>query len=356
MTIPCIMATDSSQIGPRVTTRGTAALDAAERAHLVSPDDIARASRMCGSHFAVITPDLPGEGAVLRGRYQMARLRSGLTLHATDACDMHDLTTQLVHKEGVTISLFLDGMADVTLGERRFLLGPAASGGKIEGVVIARGEPDLFRRRGRQGMHVRKVNVSLPFDWLDGEGLEAVAGHGTVRSLLSDHLSSARFTPSARLLALAEQVLRPQSYGPLLHALHLESRALEIAAEALSLIGQDSPDRDTSGLRPREQRRMWEVHDFLEARLDGDLTLEEVARAAGMSANALQRLFRAAFGMTVFEYVRRRKLERAREALQEEGLTVSEAAYRAGYTSSANFATAFRRTFGVPPKQMRRRA
>ncbi|WP_164738498.1 helix-turn-helix transcriptional regulator [Aquabacter cavernae] len=309
---------------------------------------------MCGSNFAVLTPDLPVEGAVLRGRYQMVRLRSGLTLHATDASDMHDLTTQLVHAEGVTISLFLDGMADVTLGDRRFLLGPAATG-EIEGVMIARGEPDLFRRRGRQGMHVRKVNVSLPFDWLDGEGLEDIAGHGAVRALFSDHLSSARFRPSARLLALAEQVLRPPSHGALLNALHLESRVLEIAAEALGLLGQDPPQGAPTGLLPREQRRMWEVHDFLEARLDGEFTLEDVAREAGMSANRLQRLFRTAFGMTVFEYVRRRKLERARQALQEEGLSVSEAAYRAGYNSSANFATAFRRAFGVSPKEMRRR-
>ncbi|MBA4790968.1 MAG: AraC family transcriptional regulator [Pseudomonadota bacterium] len=327
----------------------------AELAQIVSREDIARASRMCGSHFAILAPDLPGEGAALRGRYQMARLRSGLTLHATDASDMHDLTTQLVHAEGVTISLFLDGMADVTLGDRRFLLGPAATGGEIEGVMIARGEPDLFRRRGRQGMHVRKVNVSLPFDWLDGEGLADVAGHGAVRALFRDHLSSARFRPSARLLALAEQVLRPPSHGALLNALHLESRVLEIAAEALGLLGQDPPQAPGASLLPREQRRMWEVHDFLEARLDGDFTLEDVARAAGMSANRLQRLFRAAFGMTVFEYVRRRKLERARQALQEEGLSVSEAAYRAGYNSSANFATAFRRAFGVSPKEMRRR-
>lgn len=354
MTLPCNMDTDSRHNAP-ATPRRAAPGGASEFAHMVSQEDIARASRMCGSNFAILAPDLPLDSAALRGRYQMTRLRSGLTLHATDASDMHDLTTQLVHAEGVTISLFLDGMADVTLGDRRFLLGPAATGGAIEGVMIARGEPDLFRRRGRQGMHVRKVNVSLPFDWLDGEGLEDIAGHGAVRALVRDHLSSARFRPSARLLALAEQVLRPPAHGALLTALHLESRVLEIAAEALGLLGQDPPKSEPSGLLPREQRRMWEVHDFLEARLDSDFTLEDVARAAGMSANRLQRLFRAAFGMTVFEYVRSRKLEGARQALQEEGLSVSEAAYRAGYTSSANFATAFRRAFGVSPKEMRRR-
>ncbi len=157
---------------------------------------------------------------------------------------MHDLTTQLVHGAGITISLFLDGMADVTIGGRTFLMGPAANGGEVEGVMIARGEPDLFRRRGRQGMHVRKVNVSLPFDWLDGEGLEDISGHSLVRALVRDHLSSARFRPSARIVALCEQVLRPSVHGALLSTLHLESRVLEIAAEALAILGQDAPSAE----------------------------------------------------------------------------------------------------------------
>lgn len=326
------------------------------RVPFVSQGDIARASALCGTRFAVLAPDLCDEGAAaLQGRYQMLRLRSGLTLHSTDAFDMHDLTTQLEHKEGLTISLFLDGMADVELGGRRFLLGPGATGGTLEGAVIARAEPHLFRRQGRRGTHVRKVNVSLPLDWVEGDGLDGLGGQKMVRAFSRDHLAHARFRPSARLVSLAEQVLRPSVHGPLLHGLQLESRALEMAAEALAAVAAVETRPVEGTVLPRDQRRMWEVHDFLEARLDGELTLEDVARAAGMSANSLQRLFRSVFGMTVFEYVRRRKLERARHALEEEGLTVAQAAFLAGYNSSANFATAFRRAFGMPPKSVRRK-
>jgi len=56
---------------------------------------------------------------------------------------------------------------------------------------------------------------------------------------------------------------------------------------------------------------------------------------------------------SVFEYVRKRRLERARDALVAEAISVTEAATNAGYTSSANFSTAFKRAFGVPPKSMR---
>lgn len=324
---------------------------------LVRRADLVEASTLCGSQFTLLAPDLPSEGAALRGHFEMARLRSGVVLHATDTYDMHDLTTRLVHSEGLTISLFLEGMADVSLGGRRFLLGPGANGGEPEGIVIARAEPHLFQRQGRRGTHVRKVNVSIPVDWLEGEALGGLGDHRTVRAFSRDHLASAHWRPSPRLVALAEQILRPRLHGPLLHALQMESRALEIAAEALGMLG-DEPAigiEPAQHFNPRDRRRMWEVHDFIESRLNTDLTLAEVARAAGMSINSLQRLFRATFGMTVFEYVRQRKLELARDALEGQGLSVSQAAYMAGYNSSANFSTAFRRAFGVPPKSVRRR-
>ncbi|MDR1647090.1 MAG: AraC family transcriptional regulator, partial [Zoogloeaceae bacterium] len=59
------------------------------------------------------------------------------------------------------------------------------------------------------------------------------------------------------------------------------------------------------------------------------------------------------FGMTVFDYERQRRLLRARQALEQEGRSVGEAADIAGYTSAANFATAFKRHFGITPRQCR---
>jgi AraC-like DNA-binding protein len=69
----------------------------------------------------------------------------------------------------------------------------------------------------------------------------------------------------------------------------------------------------------------------------------------------LQRYFRAYTGMSAFAYQRRRLLDAARIALEREGISVNEAAHRAGYTSAANFATAFRRQFGIAPSQLRPR-
>ncbi|MFG1478079.1 AraC family transcriptional regulator [Xanthobacter sp. V4C-4] len=338
---------DASAIPPPAEGTPTPAVSDA----LVRSRDIAALSRVTGRDFSLVTPRLGADGAVLRGRYVLAPLRSGLVLHATDAADLHDTTTRVVHGAGLTVSLFLAGEADVCIGGRPLHLGTPEG---VEGALMARAEPDLFVRNGRRGMRVRKVNIFLPEGWLE-QAEHDDRRHQAVLAFARDHRAVARWRPSAQMTALAEQILAPPRYGPMLSGLYAESRAMELVVGALGLLGAGTEGEALAALRPRERQRMWAVHDFLEAHLQRELSLEDIAREAGMSVNSLQRAFRAAFGTTVFDYVRRRKLELARDGLAAEGLTVAQAAYVAGYGSAANFATAFKRAFGVSPRDWRER-
>lgn len=72
-----------------------------------------------------------------------------------------------------------------------------------------------------------------------------------------------------------------------------------------------------------------------------------------MSTRTLQRQFADLHGIGLLEYARRRRLDLARELLERGDATVAQAAHRAGYAHPANFATAFRRQFGMPPSQTR---
>jgi len=85
------------------------------------------------------------------------------------------------------------------------------------------------------------------------------------------------------------------------------------------------------------------------SQIDQPLTIKDVAIGCGMSVSTLQRIFKACYGCTVMEFQRVRRLELARLALIDQQLTVGEAAFRAGYSNTANFSTAFVREFGYPP-------
>jgi len=291
---------------------------------------------------------------LLYGRVKWAQLRDGLSLHWSDCEELQDFVTENVVGPRVSFVLFLQGQSRVSYGDLSLTLGQSASQRAPEGVAVSMNEPVLFRRQARRGSHIRKLVVSLTPDWFEGRGEGVDSSDGAIRRFMDSHLTPRIWKPSARLLTLAEQMLNPPGYDTLLQGLYLESRALDIACEALISLGDGSASAEQS-LRPQEYRRLQRLLALLDSGEADDWTLEHIAREVGVNATTLQRQFRLFKGMTVFEYQRARRLQLAREALEREGASVNEAAWRAGYNSPANFATAFKRQFGISPRQVRAR-
>lgn len=104
------------------------------------------------------------------------------------------------------------------------------------------------------------------------------------------------------------------------------------------------PPCSTSDLRDR----LGNAVDFIESHLGDPLDLEGAARRSGFSRSHFARLFQAAAGHSLTDYVRRRRLSRAAEDLVA-GRSVLETAVAWGYGSQAAFTRAFSRALGVPP-------
>ena len=112
--------------------------------------------------------------------------------------------------------------------------------------------------------------------------------------------------------------------------------------------------RVSASLDPVLPQVVAQVRDWLESGEADHLSMSELASLVNMSQSTLQRRFRENYHITVFEYLRHCRLKRAMLALQKEGISIDQAAAIAGYTSPANFATAFRRQYGVCPRSLRR--
>ncbi|TBU97094.1 helix-turn-helix transcriptional regulator [Phytopseudomonas dryadis] len=304
-----------------------------------------------------VSPDLrlieaePCRDNLFRGQLRWLRLRAGLSLHCSDCHELHNFSTQVQIEPRLNFILFLEGHSDVRYGDHAVRFGSPRPA-PCEGVALSLSEPVLFSRQAQRGTHIRKLVVSLAPEWFDAGGLDDQAEYANITRFTRQHLALRRWQPSPRLLAMAEQILHPPGYGPLLENLYLESRSLEIASEALAMLCQQQPAA-TPGLRPQEHQRIRRVVELLDSGEADGWTLEAIARDAGININSLQRQFQASQGMTLFEYQRVRKLQQAREALERQGVSVAQAAWLAGYGSAANFATAFKRQFGLTPKQVR---
>jgi AraC family transcriptional regulator len=100
-------------------------------------------------------------------------------------------------------------------------------------------------------------------------------------------------------------------------------------------------------------KRLLRGKDFLDSFHAEELQLDEVARAACVSAYHFHRLFREVFGETPNQYLQRRRLKRARELLRSTDRGVTEISMDVGFESSTSFSTLFRKTFGCSPREYR---
>ena len=95
--------------------------------------------------------------------------------------------------------------------------------------------------------------------------------------------------------------------------------------------------------------------EYIENHLDGDIDYAEVARQAYSSNYHFQRVFGILCGMTLGDYIRRRRLSRAASDLRD-GEKVLDVAVKYGYESSESFSRAFYRFHGVLPSKVKRGA
>lgn len=269
----------------------------------------------------------------------------GCVIQACDEEIVSPLQSDCVTKPSLFISAVLsadwkDGLPYSNMTDLPY------AGGSL--LAIAMREPVAWLGETPCCDRLRVVGIGVPAVALEALGLGEPFNDLFKEDRAPIAIRSIRMTP--RIQSLAEEMLAPSIDGNLGRLLG-DAHATEILARTLSaFVTGDEVDAVT----PRDRNLLHRVRDLLESDLSRNWTLAELARSAGVSARSLNTKFRVAFGVTVFEYLKRRRLEFARDTLLQRQLSVSEIAYQVGYDNPANFSTAFRRHFGYVPSALRR--
>ncbi|MGC1550483.1 MAG: AraC family transcriptional regulator [Rhodanobacter sp.] len=98
--------------------------------------------------------------------------------------------------------------------------------------------------------------------------------------------------------------------------------------------------------------RLRHVLEYIDAHLDEDLTLAELASVAGFSLSHFKPLFKQAVGMPVHRFVLERRVEHARIRLLEGNGSLTEIALEAGFAHPSHMARCMRRLLGLSPSQI----
>ena len=227
------------------------------------------------------------------------------------------------HHAAPSLSLIFQGWHDERLGRRIYRCDPLS-------VTYKRGGIDHSNYVGRDGLH--GVFVELASD-----SVAELESRATGRDFLL--IGSARSRRLVRYIA-RESALRQPGFE-----LALASLLAELLAEVCRFATPHGFGHATWLERARE---------YVEDHFSTPITLAELARHSGVHPVYLAQAFRSRYGMSVGAYVRRVRVERARQQLATDRSSISQVALSAGFTDQSHLTRVFRMHTGTTPARFRK--
>jgi AraC family transcriptional regulator len=134
--------------------------------------------------------------------------------------------------------------------------------------------------------------------------------------------------------------------------LFMDLLANALAVRLIETTGEASPRTENDGKPKLSARQLRVLTEFIESNLDQKLYLADLAKVAGVSATRLKTLFRNCMGVSVHQYVIRRRVEYARALMATTGMPASEVAIAAGFAHQSHMASTMRRLIGLTPRDI----
>ncbi len=150
------------------------------------------------------------------------------------------------------------------------------------------------------------------------------------------------------MLALKADIESEYSMGNI----YAESLATTLTVHLLKHYSARKPQLPsyTEGLSSYKLRQ---AIDYIQVHLEENIKLSEIATAVGMSQYYFIRLFKQSMGMTPYNYVIAERLERAKQMLQRQDMSLGEISNRCGFSDQSHLTRYFKRKFGITPQAMR---
>lgn len=170
----------------------------------------------------------------------------------------------------------------------------------------------------------------------------------TTREVVPQH--NIRDASLARLIRSMESDVRRKCPAGRLYTEYL---SLTLASYVIGRYAVRSTADPSGRTLSRTQRAL--VEDFVHAHMQCNLSMARLASITQLSPRHFSRLFRATFGESPHQYVIRLRIDRAREMLANDSISISEIALSVGFGSQSHLTQLFHQATGVTPREYRLR-
>lgn len=289
---------------------------------------------------------------VLAGSFGTLQGISGIELQCCKHVELHNRTVCATLAAGLVVIFLLEGEISFCLDGQLFHIDSRCA---PAGFVFNLTRPTAFSRSLVKGNRVEKLVMTVErATALRVSRQQCFAD--LRRRVLEQQLFHQQWQATSGQIARCREVLAGSVADAPVASLNQEAQALSLLQLSLETLIPQAPvavDRvdSVAGLGDNITARI----DTILARAPSDqCPLPAIAAKLNMSTSKLQRVFKQQCGRTVMEYIRSRRLLNAQQAMIEQGISIGEAAFMAGYNHSSNFCLAFKKQFGYNPGEVTR--
>jgi AraC-like DNA-binding protein len=160
---------------------------------------------------------------------------------------------------------------------------------------------------------------------------------------------------SRTVLQLLEQIADELKTQGSFHRIAVKNCLCQILLVLNRAVGVQQSSTDAPYLRLRDIGRLQPVFDFIHERYSRKMALQEMSSACNMSVTHLCRYFKKVTGQTISEYIKRYRIDRAKELLVEDEKSITWIAYEVGFESHSYFDRIFHEVTKLTPQEFRRK-
>ncbi|WP_368085006.1 helix-turn-helix transcriptional regulator [Vibrio splendidus] len=321
----------------------------------------------------IVTQGQTKQTSLAEGKFLSYQYNDQIFVHGGRCVELVDSNIVSTAHSAILITILLEGKLTFGYDDLEFDL-DANSG--PQGVVVNLAKPANFRRSLIQGNQINKINILVKPQWVEPR----LSDHCSSKSFLDSHKAFYNVKINADIIQLTNILTSQATPTNFQDKLVVETLTQQLLAQTLSQMPiqccqQCTSDYDLTNTESTDpviashntnssvnlnmastsksfDAKIEDIISYIEINLDQQLSLESIASKFSMSISNLQRRFKQSYNLTINGYIRYRRLDIARQHLERGLVSITEAAYEAGYQHPSNFTSAFKKTFGVPPHEL----
>ncbi|HRP56926.1 AraC family transcriptional regulator, partial [Agriterribacter sp.] len=135
--------------------------------------------------------------------------------------------------------------------------------------------------------------------------------------------------------------------------LFIKSKVIELLMLQLEQYEQEPAPDMPEELGEANIKKMHLAREIIASNLSRPCSIIDLAQQVGTNDCYLKKNFKQVFGTTIYGYLQKERMEKAKTLLLAGNKKIAEVARIAGYKHASHFTTAFKKYFGYPPNKIR---